>query len=197
MTWAAGKDELLRRTVEDQEVRTELIRCGFIEIPPPDDPRRARFDELGDEMKRIDADNSAWLAEMLEEHGWPRRSEVGDEAAQAAWLLAQHADRDPDFQRRCLNLMRALPPEEAHLVQVAMLTDRVMLKDDGVQRYGTQWTFADGDWEPQPLEDPDKVDELRRDVGLGPLSEYRHVIAENHGKSSFLQRDRPSEGDDS
>jgi hypothetical protein len=30
---------------------------------------------------------------------------VGEDGAHAAWLLAQHADRDPAFQRRCLDLL--------------------------------------------------------------------------------------------
>src|SRR5688500_2512573 len=98
-----------------------MIESGFTEVPGLDDPRRGRFAELCEVMQRIDADNTAWLAARLEEHGWPRRSEVGDKAAQAVWLLAQHADRDPEFQRRCLDLMRSLPTSEVHLVQMAML----------------------------------------------------------------------------
>ena len=193
MTWLQAREELLRRTAEEQEVRTELIRSGFLDVPAADDPRRERFDELAAEMRRMDAENTTWLREMLDTHGWPLRSEVGDEAAGAVWLLAQHADQDPEFQRDCLELMRAAPPDEIHLVQLAMIVDRVMLKEDDVQRYGTQWTCVAGDWQPQPLEDPAKVDELRREVGLGPLSEYRQVIAENPGKSTFVQKDRTPE----
>jgi hypothetical protein len=53
----------------------------------------------------VDAGNLAWLKETVAEVGWPGRSMVGEDGAHAAWLLAQHADRDPAFQRRCLDLV--------------------------------------------------------------------------------------------
>ncbi|MFI7610911.1 YciI family protein [Nonomuraea terrae] len=49
-----------------------------------------------------------------------------ERAAQAAWLLAQHADRDRDFQRRCLPLLRdAVARGQAAARQLAYLVDRV------------------------------------------------------------------------
>ena len=46
MSWSEAVDELLRRTVEDQELRAEYINSGFLEPPSPDDPERPRYDEL-------------------------------------------------------------------------------------------------------------------------------------------------------
>jgi hypothetical protein len=42
---------------------------------------------------------------MHDKHGWPTGSLVGAEAARRAWLVAQHADRQLDLQRRALTLM--------------------------------------------------------------------------------------------
>ena len=53
----------------------------------------------------VDADNLAWLKEVVAEVGWPGQSMVGEDGAHAAWLLAQHADQDPAFQLRCLELL--------------------------------------------------------------------------------------------
>jgi hypothetical protein len=68
----------------------------------------------------VDADNLAWLKETVAEVGWPGRSLVGEDGAHAAWLLAQHADRDPAFQRRCLDLLtQAVAGREASPVELA------------------------------------------------------------------------------
>lgn len=51
------------------------------------------------------------------------QSEVG---AHAAWLIAQHADRRPAFQRRCLKLLtHAVASGEASAAGLTHLTDRV------------------------------------------------------------------------
>jgi hypothetical protein len=66
------------------------------------------------EYARVDVGNTDRLREIVREHGWPGRSLVGDEAARAAWLLAQHADRQLDFQREALPLLeRAVAAGEA------------------------------------------------------------------------------------
>jgi len=46
-------------------------------------------------------------ADLLASRGWPERTLVGEEAAQAVWLLAQHADYDPIQQRAFLKALRA------------------------------------------------------------------------------------------
>ena len=51
-----------------------------------------------DAALRTDADNTAFMRQVLAKCGWPRRSVVGEEAARAAWLLTQHADMDPQYQ---------------------------------------------------------------------------------------------------
>jgi hypothetical protein len=49
---------------------------------------------------------------------------------QAAWLLVQHADHDPAFQRVCLELLGgAVRAGEADVRHHAYLTDRVLLAE--------------------------------------------------------------------
>jgi hypothetical protein len=50
-------------------------------------------------LQAVDAANTARMKRIVAERGWPGRSLVGDDGAQAAWLLVQHADHDPAFQR--------------------------------------------------------------------------------------------------
>ena len=79
--------------------------------------------------------------------GWPGRSLVGEEAAHAAWLLAQHADRHPALQEQWLSLLEAAVAQgEASPIDLAHLTDRVLLARGELQVYGTQTNGADGRW---------------------------------------------------
>ncbi|MFK0154061.1 DUF6624 domain-containing protein [Streptomyces sp. NPDC090493] len=129
----------------------------------------------GGEMRRIDADNTAWLAQVISERGWPGFPLVGERGADEAWLLAQHADLDPAFQRRALELLKAaVEAEDASPRHFAYLTDRVLVAAGEPQVYGTQYT-DDGDGSNvrlQPVADPDRLDERRAAMGLEPAAEY-------------------------
>lgn len=146
--------ELLRRAEQDQAFRLE---------PEAD----------WELVTSVDAGNLAWFKDMVAEVGWPGRSVVGEDGAQAAWLLAQHADQDPAFQRNCLDLMtEAAECGEASRAHVAYLTDRVLLAEGQPQEYGTQMTARKEGWVPRRLRDPGRVDERRAAMSLEPLADY-------------------------
>ncbi|MEO1074567.1 MAG: DUF6624 domain-containing protein [Bacteroidota bacterium] len=121
----------------------------------------------------IDSLNTAWLKGVVAERGWPKASEVGEQGASDAWLLAQHADRDRAFQREVLGLMEAAVAEgEASGADFAYLTDRVRLAAGEPQVYGTQVRVVDGQPVPREIEDADGVDARRAAVGLNSLADY-------------------------
>jgi hypothetical protein len=159
--------ELVRRAEADQAVRRQ-------------DPADA---SLGwQAVAAVDADNLPWLRRLVAERGWPGRSLVGAQGAQAAWLLVQHADADPAFQHRCLDLLvEASGHGEASGTEVAYLMDRVLLAEDQPQEYGTQVTGRDGRWVPRWLREPDTVDVRRAAVSLGPLADYLTAVADQQG----------------
>ncbi len=164
------RDELLRRRDADQEARLSVPRGvpGALET-----------------TMRIDDENAVWLREVVAKIGWPERSLVGDDGAHAAWLLAQHADRDPALQKRCLTLLeQAVAASEADPRDLAFLTDRVRLAAGQNQIYGTQMTPQDGRFAACRLADPETVDERRASVGLEPLNEYLNRALELYGPPS-------------
>jgi hypothetical protein len=174
------RDEILRRSEADQAARRRVIELtrGRAFAEPPSGPAL----EAIERMRAVDEDNTAWMRGVVRGGGWPRRSQVGDAAAQAAWLLVQHDDHDPGFQRECLELLRgAVAAGEASAANLAYLTDRVLRAEGRPQRYGTQFTTGPGGLEPQPLEEPERVDELRAGVGLGPLADYARQMRERYG----------------
>ena len=109
---------------------------------------------------------------------------MGDDGANAAWLLVQHADADPKFQRRCLDLMTQLPGDQVPKTKVAYLTDRVLLAEGKKQIYGTQFTQQDGKWAPRPLEDEKNVEQRRAEAGLPPLDEYIRQLEKTYGPAA-------------
>ena len=125
------------------------------------------------EWSRVDTASTDRLREIVARYGWPGRSLVGEEGAQHAWLLAQHADRQLEFQRKALALLAdAVEQGEATARQLAYLTDRVRMNEGKEQLYGTQLAGRDGKVTPWPIENPDELDIRRAAVGLEPFEEY-------------------------
>ncbi|MEM7247960.1 MAG: DUF6624 domain-containing protein [Acidobacteriota bacterium] len=124
----------------------------------------------------VDAAHTARMKEIVATHGWPGKSLVGRDGAFAAWLLVQHADQDPAFQRRCLELMREQPEGQVEPRNLAYLTDRVHVNEGLEQVYGTQFWTVDGELVPRPIVAPAGVDARRSSVGLGTLAEYAAMM---------------------
>lgn len=180
---SALRDELLTRIEKDQQARFAGIAWaaehgvdGIVDEESLTEREREEYAAVWAEVSRIDAENTAWLKRVVQQQGWPAYSAVGVDAGDAAWLMAQHADADPSFQRLCLDLMRALPANEMSQSSLAMLTDRVLLAEGKGQVYGTQFVVKNGQWVPRDLDDPDNVDTRRAEVGLPPLAEYKEML---------------------
>ena len=123
------------------------------------------------------------LKQIIAEHGWPSIGMVGLRASTAAWLIAQHADHDLNFQRTCRDLMQACGPSEVRACDTAYLIDRVLMQENKPQRYGTQLMETDdGSYDFYPIEHIETVDERRAEVGLGTLTQYRALHEEWQGK---------------
>jgi hypothetical protein len=195
---AAGELDALR-LVRSQVPKNERVRGAGSDQeapcrpqPSPTRPRSPRgrlvASDFKDqqalaEMNALDAKHTARLKEIVARHGWPGKSLVGEKAAHAAWLLLQHADADPAFQRRCLDLMTKAPPDEVSPKDIAYLTDRVLLAEGKPQRFGTQFRKDEsGKWVPKTLEDPEHVDERRKAADLEPMADYARGIAQTYDK---------------
>ena len=151
------RQELLRMAETDQRIRADALRAtnfhGVLEV---------------------DARHLYRLKQIVDQHGWPGRSLVGEDGSHAAWLLVQHATQDPEFMDDCRRLMgRAVKRGEASPKDYAFLVDRVRLQRGKPQLYGTQFIRdSRGRLLLQPLKDPEDVDERRREMGMEPLAEY-------------------------
>ena len=156
--------ELRRRLLDmaevDQSVRAELAATGEL------------FQGYAPRMAEVHRRHAHELESIIEEYGWPGKSLVGDDGADAAWLILQHAIGNPGLQRRCLPILReAAARGEVKPEHAAYLEDRICFFERRPQRYGTQFDWDEnGQMSPWLLEDPERVNEYRRSVGLGSLA---------------------------
>jgi len=159
--WASVQRELAQRVAEDQRLRRELHVEGLTDM------------RVIEQLSAVDAANTAWLKGLVHRSGWPTTAHVGEQGARDAWLLVQHADRDVDFQERCVGLLReAVARGQGSPKHLAYLEDRVALHRERPQRYGTQFVPTSIGMAPYRLEDPARVDAWRAEIGLEPLAEY-------------------------
>jgi hypothetical protein len=167
--------ELLRRAARDQLLRRGWDSAAQPWPTPPTPGAQSRFNSrLGEQACLIDSDNTEWLKADVAANGWYRISVHGEEASSAAWLMAQHADRDRPFQRHVLTLLEPLrATHETRPSNYAYLYDRIAVGENRPQRYGSQGRcVAKGVWAPNDLEDPEGVQALRDENDLGSLAEY-------------------------
>lgn len=110
---------------------------------------------------------------IIDKYGFPTISMVGEMGSQAAWLLVQHADSNPKFQQKVLDLMiEASKVGEASKSNTAYLIDRVRVNTGRPQLYGTQTEKKGGKLVPKPIENEKEVDKRRKQVGLKPIADY-------------------------
>ncbi|MET7640723.1 DUF4135 domain-containing protein [Streptomyces sp. NPDC005438] len=115
----------------------------------------------------------AWLAEVVDRHGWPGRRMVGAEAAGAASRLVQHAREHLEFRQRCLELMRECAAGgDLPWRDVAYLTDELRLAEGQPQWYGTRFEPVNGRLVPCPIAEPERVDHRRARMGMEPLADH-------------------------
>ena len=156
------------------------VREALLSLNHADEVTRARLAADGSlfrgyhpEMESVHRQNAARLRAIIGAHGWPGRSLVGEDGAEAAWRIAQHAIGEPRFMRQALLLLQhAALTNEAPAWQAAYLEDRIRAFEGRSQRYGTQFDWdEDGEMSPHPpVEDPEGVEERRAAVGLEPLA---------------------------
>jgi hypothetical protein len=125
------------------------------------------------EMAGVDADNTAYLKAVVTDVGWIDVKRFGRPAANAAFLLVQHSGDRPLMLAALPEIEKDVRAGQADAQNYALLYDRSQVMTGGKQRYGSQVREnEDGDLVVFKLEDPDRVDARRKELGLSPLKDY-------------------------
>ena len=117
------------------------------------------------------------LRQIVTTKGWPAISMVGAEAANQAWLVAQHAA--PAQLKHWSVFMRAAAlKHEIRLLNLATTLDRVRMYEQRPQIYGTQYsTRKDGAIQFYRIEDIAHIDQRRLEMGMSTFARLKAQLA--------------------
>lgn len=134
------------------------------------------------------------LKQIFNENGFVGFDLAGEDGSQNFWLMVQHSDHNPQFQKEVLEKMK-IEVDNGNAIpsNYGLLFDRVNLNTGEKQVYGTQVTYnmETGQAYPKPLEDSLKVNERRKSIGLEPIEEYLNGMTEMHfemNKENYLKK---------
>ncbi len=163
-------DLALKETLESIFQRDQYDRLLWslaVKNNPGDTERNER---LARRALTTDSLNLILVDEILSQHGFPRKEQVGDFGNQAVWLVFQHADLD--YQKRFLpQLESAVSRGDIAPVFLALLRDRIDVREGRPQRYGTQ---IDSNGHLAPLLDASRVNQWRQEVGLPAIEQFEN-----------------------
>ena len=165
----------------DQQIRHKLLSVQQAYIA---EQRTELIDSivmLVAEQDRVDSLNRVAVDSLLQ-NGWPEG--LSEQSNHTIWLIIDHAD--VDYQERYLPLIEqqavrgTISPSD-----YATLLDRVNVRRQRPQRYGTQTGYKQRDDEVftfvYPIEDIDALDSLRLSVGLDSMHLYLRQVSETLG----------------
>ena len=179
---AAQTDSLLCILHErDQQIRHKLMSVQQAYIA---EQRTELIDSivmLVDKQERTDSINRAVVDSLLQ-HGWPEG--LSEESNHTIWLIIDHGD--VDYQERYLPLIeQQVSKGTIDAADFATLSDRVNVRRQRPQRFGTQTGYKQRDGEVftfvYPIEDIDALDSLRLSVGLDSMHIYLRRVSETLG----------------
>lgn len=164
----------------------KLIRAQLDTIYTDDQSDRLKMNDFNKkygmqspEMKTLwqqielkDSINLVKVKKIIDTYGWPGPEEVGKKGSTTIFLVIQHADSLTQVTN--LPLMReAVKQKKAAPEHLALLEDRVLIKQGKPQIYGSQVkTNAAGKNEFYPILDEKNVNARRASAGLEPLEKY-------------------------
>ncbi len=174
--WVKAKISFMNEV--DQYMRNTAMHLPF-EKQYNEVEKGCFWKEMSPRWMKIDKENTADLKGLMKIYGWFKFSEFGEVTSHDAWLLVQHADLDPDFQREVLAILEKLYPlKEALPKDYGYLYDRVTwFVDQKPQRYATQGQGkGPSSWQPFPTEDMENVDARRTSLGMPLFKEYKKIL---------------------
>ena len=178
----AAADALFARVASEPGMEADLDR----RLAGPSTPlitALASWEEAPPEagtLLAVNEVNGRRLGELLAD-GWPGLRRVGVDGADAAWMLAQHADRANDDRRAWLPLLHeAVTTGDADPRHLASLTDRIAAVAHEPQTFGeVRLLAADGEAEfTLPLLDPGKLAARREAIGLPSIAAESRYLAD-------------------
>ena len=164
------RERLERMGALDQVGRRAFTVLDFSALPA--DERQTAETLAWADINAVDKALLDELLTMVPAEGWFKKSVYGERAAGAAFLIIQHSDLEN--WRRFVPVLEPLVAQgEVEGQSYGLMYDRLAINEGRPQRYGTQMICKDGRWVVDTLEDPERVEQWRREMKFPwTLAEY-------------------------
>lgn len=166
MDYKRFAEKILHLKDTDLELRNQLLQKGQL---------GEGYNEV---MEQLHNKNAKLLDNIIDTIGYPTIDKVGKEASEAAWLIIQHSIGQPDFMKKCAELLKnAVNENKADPKNLAYLTDRIAVFEGRPQLYGTQFDWNENkELVPNICDNFIKVNQRRKSIGLNTLEEQTVLI---------------------
>lgn len=160
------------------------IRSRVIKEMATKDPEAMKKVAL--EMKASDKQNQLFIGSFLDRCGWPKG--LSAEENNTIFLVIDHADTA--FMAKYFPILK-LQANQGIVAKrdLATLQDRMQLRSGKKQTYGTQ-TLKTGNivtiW---PIDDPQNLDERRKEIGLLTMNEYIELLKKTYQAEVIWDKD--------
>lgn len=120
----------------------------------------------------LDGENIKRVEEIIAKHGYPGKALVGTPENRAAWIVIQHSS--PQVIQKYLPMLReAVKNGDLDRQSLAITEDRNLMYQGKKQIYGSQFFEVNGKPAFWPIENSEKVNELRKEAGfVQTIEEY-------------------------
>ncbi|OPB91074.1 DUF6624 domain-containing protein [Elizabethkingia occulta] len=173
-----SEKELINRTLSNMVDSDQLVS-----LPPSGENSKLPKETWRKMQDSVYSSNKVVINEYYKKFEFLGFDKVGKEGSYNFWLLVQHCDKYPEFQKKILKSMKIeVEKKNAQADNYALLYDRVRINSDKKQLFGSQVTYNElGQAEPKNgLIDSINVDAIRKRYDLEPIKDYLNSMTERH-----------------
>ena len=173
------KNEIQEKVEFNQDLADELKKMAEVDqiaaYIPQGEYKKMTKEQWNSFKDSVFTTHQKRLKQIFDKYGFVGFDLAGEEGSQNFWLMVQHSDDNPDFQKEVLKKMKIeVEKGNAKPSNYGLLVDRANLNTGQKQIYGTQvdYNFDIAQAYSKNLADSANVNERRKSIGLEPLEEY-------------------------
>lgn len=163
----ALREELLKMRETDQQARAackgsadEQLKCSM------------------ETLEKVDKPNTLRINEIFRQTGFPTSRAVGRDGVEAFLLILQHSP-DEALRRKSLKFVtKAYKRKEITPMEYAGYVDRVRVRQNKPQLYGSNFEMKEGKLVMSEVRDRKNLNQRRQKLGLPTIEEYAARLKE-------------------
>lgn len=146
------------------------LRDSMIELYGADSKEAEKYQLIYEKNHLV---NEEKISNLLDSHGWPDKSVIGEQGNWTICNVIQHAEND--VRIKYLPMMKEAVLAKQLLPRfLVRAQDRIATEQGELQIYGGQMKYypATKSFNVWPVFDPENIDKRRAEIGLEPIAEF-------------------------